>query len=97
MGRKRIESNDPNAREDVRVLEVPSSIDEPADLPLGCRVTVSFLEWSMDPSPPSVKNLDKILCAPSTGRSFSCIIRGVSLGERGMNEWRVGGGRVVDA
>ena len=44
MGRKKVESNDPNERVDSRVLEVLIDIDEPDELPLGFRVTVSFLE-----------------------------------------------------
>lgn len=53
MGRKKTESNDPNEREDVRVLEVLVDIEKSSDaaalgatsgLPLGLRVTVSFLE-----------------------------------------------------
>ena len=48
MGRKKVDSNDPNERVDVRVLEVLIDIDEapgePIELPLGLRVNVSFLE-----------------------------------------------------
>ena len=44
MGRKRVESNDPNEREDVRVLEVLIDIEEKEALPLGLRVIVTFLE-----------------------------------------------------
>jgi HlyD family secretion protein len=43
MGRKEIESNDPNEREDVRVLEVLIDFEPPIELPLGLRVMVSFL------------------------------------------------------
>jgi hypothetical protein len=44
MGRKKIESNDPNEREDVRILEVLIDLESPVELPLGLRVLVSFLE-----------------------------------------------------
>jgi HlyD family secretion protein len=43
MGRKKVPSNDPNEREDVRVLEVLIAVEEAKELPLGLRVTVSFL------------------------------------------------------
>ncbi|MBI4606982.1 MAG: HlyD family efflux transporter periplasmic adaptor subunit [Planctomycetes bacterium] len=44
MGRKKVASDDPNERQDVRVLEVLIDIDEPDELPLGLRLTVSFVE-----------------------------------------------------
>jgi HlyD family secretion protein len=44
MGRKRVQSNDPNEKVDVRVLEVLIDIDEPDELPLGLRLTVTFLD-----------------------------------------------------
>lgn len=51
MGRKKVESNDPNERVDVRVLEVLIDLDDKGDgsagslvLPLGLRVNVSFLD-----------------------------------------------------
>jgi len=44
MGRKKVQSNDPNERVDVRVLEVLIDIDEADELPLGLRLTVTFLE-----------------------------------------------------
>ena len=44
MGRTLVEPNDPNAKKDVRILEVVIEFDEKPDLPLGLRMTVSFLE-----------------------------------------------------
>ncbi len=44
MGRRKVESNDPNEKIDVRVIEVLIDIVEPEELPLGLRVNVSFRE-----------------------------------------------------
>ncbi|MGQ9589367.1 MAG: efflux RND transporter periplasmic adaptor subunit [Planctomycetota bacterium] len=44
MGRKTVKGSDPNERQDVRVREVLIDLDEAADLPLGLRLVVSFLE-----------------------------------------------------
>jgi HlyD family secretion protein len=46
MGRRKVESNDPNEREDVRILEVLVEITDGGDedLPLGLRTMVTFLE-----------------------------------------------------
>ena len=44
MGRRKVESNDPNEREDVRILEVLIELAEAADLPLGLRTMVTFLD-----------------------------------------------------
>jgi HlyD family secretion protein len=44
MGRKEIESNDPNERQDLRILEVLIDLEAPVELPLGLRVMASFLE-----------------------------------------------------
>ncbi len=44
MGRKTVKAQDPNERQDVRVREVLIDLDITADLPLGLRLGVSFLE-----------------------------------------------------
>lgn len=44
MGRRSIESSDPNAREDVRVREVVIDLDQAPALPLDLRVIAAFLE-----------------------------------------------------
>ncbi len=44
MGRKTIKSMNPNERQDVRIREVLIGLDSTADLPLGLRLVVSFLE-----------------------------------------------------
>jgi len=44
MGRRKVESNDPNEREDVRILEVLIELEGADDLPLGLRTMVTFLD-----------------------------------------------------
>jgi HlyD family secretion protein len=44
MGRKTVKAQEPNERQDVRVREVLIDLDTTADLPLGLRLGVSFLE-----------------------------------------------------
>jgi hypothetical protein len=44
MGRRKVESNDPNEREDVRILEVLIDLEAAPDLPLGLRTMVTFLD-----------------------------------------------------
>jgi len=44
MGRKTVRAGDPSERQDVRVREVLIDLDCTADLPLGLRLSVSFLE-----------------------------------------------------
>jgi HlyD family secretion protein len=44
MGRRKVESNDPNEREDVRILEVLIELEAAPDLPLGLRTMVTFID-----------------------------------------------------
>lgn len=43
MGRRKLESNDPNAKVDVRVIEVLIALEGRHELPLGLRVNAAFL------------------------------------------------------
>ena len=44
MGRKKVKTQDPNERQDVRIREVLIDLDNTTDLPLGLRLVVTFLE-----------------------------------------------------